>query len=523
MRNASKQNASRVHASSFAPSFVALASLASILSFAVCASALGQSPEPKFKANVPQSITTPDQVNTRIGTLKFFDGLPDAETVRKVYDQVDFGRGIEAFLSGIPAASVHALCNGLESVGVKKNQGMGITENLMDARSLFLTPNSTTVYSFFCIDLKDGPVVVQIPPGVLGPVDDAFFRFVTDVGLTGPDKGKGGKYLFVPPDYKGSLPARGYFIAKTPTYTNLIFFRAFVQNNDIPAAVKQVKDNARVYPLSAAANPPPPVFVDTSGRLFNTIHSNDFKFYEEMNEVIQHEPGDAFDPEIVGLFAAIGIKKGKPFEPDARMRATLTDAVAVGNAAARAILFSSRDPRVKFFPDRQWGNGFVGNSYLFLDNGERMLDARTLFHYAATGITPAMAAAKPGTGSAYAFTARDAKGEFFDGGKTYKVTLPSPVPVGQFWSFTVYDSQTRSMLETDQKLAGIDSNQKAIKPDADGSTTIYFGPKAPSGQEANWVQTWPGKSWQVILRLYAPLQPWFDKTWKPGDFEEVKG
>jgi hypothetical protein len=202
------------------------------------------------------------------------------------------------------------------------------------------------------------------------------------------------------------------------------------------------------------------------------------------------------------------------------LKATLTEAVAVGNAAARAILFAPRDPRVRFFPDRQWGNGFIGGSYQFLDNGERMLDARTMFHYAATGITPAMAAAKPGTGSAYAFTGRDANGEFLDGGKTYKVTLPVPIPVGQFWSFVVYDTQTRSMLETDQKLAGLDSNDN-VRPKADGSYTIYFGPKAPAGQEGNWVQTWPGKSWQVILRLYAPLQPWFDKSWKLGDLEPV--
>lgn len=477
---------------------------------------------PKYAAKVPPSITTPGSIDTRIGTLKFFDGLPDGETVRKVYDQLDFSRGIEAFLSGIPAASLHAMCKGLNDAGVANNKAVGITEELMDARSLFLTPNATTVYNFFCVDLKDGPVVVEVPPNALGPVDDAYFRFVTDVGLTGPDRGKGGKYLFVPPDYKGELPTDGYFIARSPTYINWLLARVFVENNDVAAAVRVVKERLRVYPFAAAANPPPTAFVDISGKQINTIHSNDFKFYEEINEVIQHEPADAFDPEIVGLFAAIGIKKGQSFAPDARLKAILVEAVAVGNATARAILFAPRDPRVKFFPDRQWGNGFIGNSYQFLDRGERMLDARTLFHYAATGITPAMAAAKPGTGSAYAFAARDVKGEFLDGGKTYKITLPGPVPAGQFWSFTVYDSQTRSMLETDQKSAGIDSSEKRLKANSDGSFSLWFGPKAPAGQEGNWVQTRSGKSWQAILRLYAPLQPWFDQSWKPGDFELVQ-
>ncbi|NTG16341.1 DUF1254 domain-containing protein [Agrobacterium rhizogenes] len=493
-----------------------------ILSLVAATPAFAQDqPAPKFKAEAPQSIQTPDTVETRIGALKFSDGLPDPETVQKVYDNIDFSRGVEAFLSGMPAASVYALCQGLADVGAAKNEGIGITENLMDARSLFLTANTTTVYVFFCVDLTNGPVVAQVPPGVLGPVDDAYFRYVTDVGIIGPDRGKGGKYLFVPPGYTGKLPSKGYFVTKSPTNTNLVLYRAFVKNGDIAAAVKSVKDHARVYPLSLEKEVPENTFVNISGKQINTIHANDFHFYEELNNVIQAEPGDAFDPEIVGLFSSIGIKKGKPFAPDARMKAILTDAVAVGNATARSMVFAPRDERAKFYPDRQWNNGFIGNSYQFLNDGERMLDARTMFHYAATGITPAMADAKPGTGSAYAFAVRDSNGTYLDGSKTYKITLPSPVPVGQFWSFTVYDNQTRSMLETDQKLAGIDSNQPGIKKNADGSVTIWFSPKPPSGQEGNWVQTMPGKGWNSLLRLYAPLQPWFDKSWKPGDFELV--
>jgi hypothetical protein len=477
---------------------------------------------PKYSAKVPPYITTPNTVETRIGTLKFFDGQPDPETVKKVYDNLNFVRGVEAFLSGMPAASVYAACEGLSGEGVKRNTHIGIMEDLMDARSVFLTGNSTTVYVLMCLDLKNGPMVVEVPPGVLGPVDDAFFRWVTDVGLTGPDRGKGGKYLFVPPGYKGKLPSSGYYIAKPLTYGNLIFYRAFVKGGDIAGAVKGVRSKARIYPLSAAAKPPAQAFVNLSGKQFNTVHANTFRFYEEIDAVIQHEPGDAFDPEIVGLFASIGIKKGKPFAPDAALKATLTDAVAVANATARAIVFAPRDPRVKFYPDRQWGTGFVGGSYEFLNNGERMLDARTLFHYAATGITPAMAYAKPGSGSAYALATRDAKGEYLEGGKTYKITLPAPIPVAQFWSFVVYDGQSRSMLETDQKLAGVDSNDKSIKKNPDGSVTVWFGPKAPAGQESNWVQTMPGKGWNVLLRLYAPLEPWFNKTWKPGDFELVE-
>ncbi|TAI64702.1 DUF1254 domain-containing protein [Bradyrhizobium sp. Leo170] len=495
--------------------------LVAILASTVVPAFAQELPKHKYSANVPSYILTPDTVQTRIGTLKFFDGLPDKETVEKVYDQLDFGRGVEAFMSGMPAASVYGLCEGLSSIGVERNGAIGITEDLMDARSIFLTPNSTTVYVFLCLDLNKGPMVVQVPPKVLGPADDAYFHWITDVGLTGPDRGKGGKYLFVPPGYKDAVPDSGYFVARPKTNGVVIFYRAFVEKGDVAGAVKGVKANARVYPLSAAARPPAQKFVNTSGMKFNTVHANTFHFYEELNAVVQNEPAGFAGPETMGLFAAVGIKKGEPFAPDARMKAILTDAVAVANAAARATVFAPRDPRVKIYPDREWGTAFPGGSYQFMDNGAYNLDARSLFHYYATGITPAMAAASPGSGSAYAYSARDSQGSYLEGGKTYKITLPAPVPVNQFWSFTVYDNQTRSMLETNQKLAGIDSNQPSIKKNADGSVTIWFGPKAPAGQESNWVETVPGKGWNSLLRLYGPLEPWFNKSWKPGDFELV--
>jgi hypothetical protein len=481
--------------------------------------------EPTYSADVPSKITTPDSVNTRIGTLGFKDGAPDEATVKLVYDNLDFSRGVDAFLTGISATSVRAACNGMEDVGIKKNSAIGITEDLMDARSLFLSPNTTTVYAFTCLDLSEGPMVFDVPTGVLGPVDDADFRWVTDIGLTGPDAGKGGKYLFVPPGYAETVPTEGYFEAKPRTNTLLVFFRVFVEDGDVAAAVKHVKDNANLYPLSAAsegATLPKANFVNTSGLQFNTISANDFSFYEELNQVVQTEPADFVDPDKVGLFASIGIKKGQAFAPDERMKAILTDAVAVGNATARTLLFASRDESAKFYPDRQWFTIFVGGSYLFEAGAERLLDARTMFFYYATGITPAMSEAKVGSGSAYAMSLRDTNGDYLDGGKTYKITLPGPIPAKNFWSFVVYDNQTRSILETDQKLAGVDSTDKAMKIDADGSATVWFGPKAPEGQEANWVQTVPGKGWNVLLRLYGPLEPWFNKTWKPGDFMPVK-
>ena len=475
---------------------------------------------PKYSAIVPESIQTPDVVETsRLGRLEFFDGMPSDETVQKVYDQLDFSRGVETFLTGCPAASIYAFVRGMKQAGMD-TFSMGIHEQLLDARTLWLTPNTTTVYCIAEINVKDGPTVMEVPPGVLGPVDDAFFRWVVDVGFTGPDQGQGGKYLFLPPGYEGEVPD-GYHVAPTRTYMNYVLMRAFIIEGSLSKTASHIKKHWRLYPLQEASSPREPHFVDLSGLQYNTIHANDFSFYEELNAVVQSEPGDAFNPELVGLWASIGIKKGKSFAPDARMKGILTEAAAVGNATARALSYRPRSREPYFYEDRQWYTAFVGGSHEFMSIGELMLDYRTFMHYMATGITPAMAYSAVGQGSAYAFTAHDEQGHYLDGSQTYSVTLPVPVPAADFWSFVVYSGQHRSLLETDQKSAGIDSQNPDLKANPDGSYTVWFSPSAPNGKEGNWVQTMPGKSWSALVRLYGPLEPWFDKTWKPGDITKV--
>jgi hypothetical protein len=489
------------------------------LLFAPCALAQ-ESQRPKYSADVPEFLLTPDKVETEfLGDLEFFDGMPSDATVNKAYDFLDLSRGVAVYLDGMPAASMYAMLEGLRSAGLEAGD-LALFEGLMDARTLFLTAQTTTPYAFAEINLKNGPVVVEIPGPVLGSVNDAFFRFVSDVGLTGPDQGKGGKYLFIGPDYEGDIP-EGYFVARSVTYRHWLFMRVFVKDGDLQAATKGLREGFRSYPLALADNPPKQNIYDLSGKQFNTIHANDEHFYEELDAVIQYEPADAFNPELVGLFASIGIKKGKSFAPDTRMKKLLKEAAAIGNASARAILYSPRNKAVYFYPDRQWFSPFAGGSYEFMNKGELVLNDRIAFHYSATGITPAMAMPKVGTGSAYEGAVRDSKGNYLDGGKTYKVTLPMPIPVNNFWSFMVYSGQHRSMLETDQKSVGLDSNNETVEPNQDGSYTIWFGPEAPKRHKGNWIQTMPGKGYLVLLRLYGPLEPWFDKTWKPGDIELV--
>ena len=480
---------------------------------------------PKYKADVPSGILTPDKVDTKLlGELTFTDGMPSDETVKKAYDFLDTSRASEAFLNTMPAVSVYAMLEGLKEAGAEAGD-LVLFDNLLDARSLLLTGQTTTPYGFAEINVKDEPMVVEMPPLILGAIDDAAFLHVTDIGITGPDKGKGGKYLIVGPDYKGEIP-EGYIVAHTKTYRQWIFMRAFVKDGDIENSTKGLKTIFNVYPLSQAANPPKSKVINASGKKFNTIHNNDITFYTELDAIVQYEPENIFNPETVGLLNAIGIKKGQAFKPDARMQEILKDGVAIANATARAITFRPRNTNAFYYPgERQWYTPFSGGSSEFRNKSrnELVLEDRTMFHYYATAITPAMAMPLVGKGSAYAIGAHDKDGSYLDGSKTYMVTLPKDVPAKDFWSFMVYDNHTRSILETDQKKGGLDSNSKELVENADGSVTVYFAPTAPKGHEGNWVQTRAGKGYNVLLRIYGPLETWFDKTWMPGDFELVKG
>jgi hypothetical protein len=479
-------------------------------------------PKMKMTTEIPAEITTPNTVETRLGTLRFFDGFPDDATTQKVYDNLDFIHGVDAFLNAMPGASTEAIRVGFASQGADNNQTVLITESLMDSKSLFLTPNTESIYNLMWLDTKGGPLVIETPPNVLGVIDDHWFQYVADFGRAGPDKGKGGKFLLLPPDYKGEVP-EGYFILRSKTYGNLLFWRGFIENGSTLPAIESAKKYAKVYRLSEVGNPPPMKFINVSGKAFNTIGANTFQFYEDVNSVVQYEPNEAFSPDVLGELAAIGIEKGKPFAPDDRLKKILTEAIAVGNATARVIVFKSRQKEAYDFPNSAWFTCFIGGSYEFLSQpGVRDLEARIHFMYYATVVTPAMAMKIVGLGSQYSAAATDADGKPLDGGKNYKIHLPPNIPAKDFWSFVVYDNQTRSMLQTDQQFPSIGSQKKGLVVNPDKSVDVWFGPVAPKGHESNWVQTIPGKGWSVLLRLYGPGQSWFDRTWKPGEFEVVK-
>jgi hypothetical protein len=480
---------------------------------------------PGFNHQIPAEIMTPDSVETRIGRLEFFDGLPTASTTRTLYENLHFLRAVDVFLNFIPMASLEGLRRGLTGTGAASAHQVVIFDELMDSNPLFLTGNTDTVYAAAMLDLAaDGPTVVEVPPRCgPGTVDDAFFRFVIDMGGPGPDRGQGGKYLIVPTDYAGEIPD-GYYVGRSPSSVNLLILRGLLVDGKPDAPTRNFTEGLKIYPLSKAAAPPAMEFISGSGKSFNTVHANDFNFYSEIAEVLEREPIDFLDPELRGQAAAIGIRKNRPFAPDPQMRAILEEAAAVGNATARAVSFQPQDPEAYIYENSAWTTGFIGGDFRWLDEGGiggRNLDARTRFFYVATVNTPAMAMKMVGLGSQYAMLSLDRNGDYLDGAKTYRLRMPADVPAKDFWSIVVYDPQTRSELQTSQPYPSKNSRRDPLVANSDGSVDLYFGPTSPAGQESNWTQTVPSKGWFILLRLYGPLEPWFDRSWRPGEVEPV--
>lgn len=504
------------------------------------------------------SLSAPDKIETHIGTLEFKDGAPTVDTAKKVYDTLDFTRALNAYNNSFRGASALAIVKGFESIGAKPGDVVIFSE-LMDSNSLFLTANADTVYYLAGLDLSKGPLVIEQPSNAVGTINDMWFSWIIDIGGPGPDRGLGGKYLIVGPDYDGPLPEGGYFVAHSKTNFAMYAARAYLVDNDPKPAVENVKKNLKIYPyqpgsfgtsiaqalegtVAIAGEPkiPETTFIEGSGRSFNTIPPSDYGFFELINENVQNQPATSYDVELAGQLAAIGIVHGKEFKPDDRMKKILSDAAAFGQATGRSLnwRYAMKHPDWAYYDGSQWGSMlWEGGAFfetpppLFEDGmfkplpptGARTLDSRAAFYYGYTLDSPGMIMRIPGVGSQYLMAFLDSEGKPFDGAKTYKVTLPKDIPAKAFWSFTLYDNQTRSMLQTPQKYprAGSQSYPSpAAEADAEGATTVYFGPEQPDGvKRGNWIQTDPKKGWFTILRLYSPLPSFFDKSWRPTEIE----
>ena len=418
-----------------------------------------------------------------------------------------------------PTVSAEGIFNGNRELGIKDGEAWGIAA--AGPRQIGFTLNSDTPYGSGVLDVSNGPMVIELPPGpLIGLVDDHHQRWVLDMGLPGPDAGKGGRHLVLPLDYKGEVPD-GYYVGRSKSYKNLFAIRALPVGGDVSSAMDALRA-VKVHPLGGNADLN---VLDTTERRMDSSPlrwEDNIRFWEVLQQIVAAEPLVPNFLPMYGLLSELGIDKEKQFAPDARMKAILERAARAGRDQLLVSAFDSNRPDRVNWPDRKWEwLGLVPKSAQFETSGGIDLEARDRWFAQAIVTSPAMFNRAAGAGSLYWLSARDGTAAFLDGGKTYKLSIPQPVPGKLFWSVTAYDAETRSQVQTDQEKAALRSMFELKDAGSSPVVDLYFGPSSPAGRETRWIKTSPGKGWFAYLRIYGPEQAAFDKSWKPGDFQEI--
>jgi hypothetical protein len=449
-------------------------------------------------------------------------GFPAEGAANHVRDEADFQRAVTAYRFWYPTVSAEGIFNGNRTIGLADNEAMGIAST--GPRQVGFTLNSDTPYGAATLDLSNGPMVVELPPGpYIGLVDDHHQRWVCDMGIPGPDQGRGGRYLLLPPGYDGEVP-EDHHLGHAESFKALLAVRALPLGGDLPRALDALRA-IKVYPMATAAEPALLKFVDTTEQAMDSTclgWEDNLQFWEVLHQIIDTEPiVNEFRP-MYGLLSALGIEKGAPFAPDPRMTDLLDRAAKTGRDQLLVSAFGSSRPDITAWTDRHWEwVGLVPDSADFETPNALDLEARDRWFAQAIVASPAMFRRTEGSGSLYWLGARDSTGAYLDGGKSYRLTIPLPVPGKLFWSVTVYDAETRSQVRTDQDKAALRSLFELKDLPASGSAELYVGPTAPDRSDA-WIQTNPQRGWFAYIRIYGPEQPAFDGTWKPGDFETIR-
>jgi hypothetical protein len=457
------------------------------------------------------------------GEFALKGGYPGRDSIAAIYDELDFQRAVQAYIWATPAVGAQAVADGLAELGLSLTT-VGIFENFLDANTLVATGNGESIYALGAIDLGEtGPVVVETPPGVLGFAMSGWQQPLEDIGPLGPDKGKGGTFLFLPPSSEEPVP-EGHFAVPSDTMLFIWLVRGFVEDGKTEPAVEAIK-GMRIYRLADAASPPPMEFVDVSGKKATLIPVGDqvdgLAFFETVARVVEREPAREQDKQFLGLLASLGIERGTPFAPDERMRDILTRAAATGHVMTAAISYDSRSPNKLRWPGTsRWEELLLTEHVDFVAPDHVELDPRAGLYYQAAGASKGALLDIVGAGSKYAAAFKDRNGEWLDGSRSYRLRVPPDPPVKDFWSVVVYDAETRSMIANDQGISSRNSYQQFAAND-DGSIDLYFGPEAPEDKKDQWVQTNPGVGFFLYFRWYGPLEPYFDKSWALDDVEPV--
>ena len=442
-------------------------------------------------------------------------------------DELFYQRAVHAYMTMLPALNTIGMRDGSEATFGAGYHVLPIWKDRMDSRAWVPTPNADVIYSMSYLDLKkDGPLVVAAPPNVIGMLTDFFQRTITDVGLIGPDRARGGLYLLLPPGYDGEVP-QGYFTFRSSTYNVFLFFRTIMkkgQNGPDPAPAVALAEQTRVYPLWAVEKDVKPMaFPNGSGKRIDMMYPVDSTYWTKLKDFVDYEPVAAIDPELRGVLASIGIVKGQPFKPTAKEQELLKKAVETAPRMIMALRQLGRpDGRDRYYKDRQYLNVWAGGTAEWLQDSYLDVNQRASYFQIAYSSASAMVMRTLGAGSKYPVTSRDAAGEFLNGSNTYKLHLPPHPPAALFWAVTAYNITDGTMVEAPQLMPSINGfNNVATNPD--GSVDLWFGPTKPAEAPAsNWIQTAGGRNFLVALRLYGTGVEFFDQTWKPDDVVKVR-
>jgi hypothetical protein len=461
------------------------------------------------------------QTTTSTG-YEFAGGFPTPATVNRAYDEADFNRAVQAYRFFYPSVSIMATWKGNLRAGMVANQVFGLLDGT--PTQYVFTANSDTPYAGLPLDLSGGPMVLEFPPGpLMSTMNDLNQRWVMDMGLPGPDQGHGGRHIALPPGYDGQVP-QGCNVGRSTTKRVLALLRALPRGSDMAGAVELMK-SVKVYRLGEAP-PPQPQWVDLTHKAdedFTPVPWEDnLTYWEVLAELVSAEPPFDEYRAHYGDLAELGIARGRPFQPDARMRDILTRAAVAGHAELAAQSFADRRPERIVWPGAHWEWAVLRPENGTFDTPDYAdTYARQKWFYQAQIESPAMFARTPGAGSLYWLSARDNAGAYLDGTRSYTLQVPQPVPAKLFWSLTVYDARTRSEIRTSQGRAALRSMFELAGIPADQPVRLHFSPRRPADGtgDAFWIQTNPGAGWFTYFRIYGPETDAFDGTWQLPDFE----
>ena len=462
----------------------------------------------------------PKKVQTRIGELEFshaFEhGYPTDETVKKLYDEMDFQRACQAYLWGLPIVSLAEWKYQNEKIFGAKDCDLVSQTSYKDKLGI-LTANVTTPYVFALADLtKTGPLVLELQPGLsAGSISDLWQLCITDVGAMGPDQCKGGKYLILPPGNEME-DVEGYFMARMSSNNMGLGLR--VVDPDKERGMAWV-NSLQLYPYAERENPPKTRVIEAEGKTWSHVQPRGMAYWERLADVINKEVVREQDRVMMAQLKYLGIEKGNSFNPTEHQIKILTEAALVGEAMAKANVFEKRLEGAYYRPETHW-------KYVALwdvshqSEFNYQLDELAAYTYEAIGTNVAMATKIPGFGQAYVGAYKDSEGQWLDGSSNYKLHIPPNPPAKQFWSLTLYDVDTRCIISNEQQIADRSSRMDLLTNE-DGSVDLYFGPSVPEGKEKNWIPTVPNQGFFAYLRFYAPLEPYFERTWALPDIEKV--